>query len=238
MERAVYQTRAETLHKEYGTAAHRPPEGIAGHRAGGKKLTQGDSFVYLGSGSVWRREDGEREVSRRVRVESSWWGDGGPADLKKTKEQRHEHLCDTGMPVRNGNVDNDRTTTAKAARVRKQLGTKISRVQRTDGRRRVALREDTGMQRSLTEILVRSRLLWAGHVERMADNRLPKRAAELREDGRSRRGRPRLRWEDRVKRDVRKAGEEEDWKKKRRDRGGWKRLSDEAVKKLRAAPHP
>ena len=48
----------------------------------------------------------------------------------------------------------------------------------------------------------------------------------------------RLRWEDCVKRDVRKAGEEEDWKKKTRDRGGWKRLSDEAVKKLRAAPHP
>ena len=41
-----------------------------------------------------------------------------------------------------------------------------------------------------------------------------------------------------LKRDVRKAGEEEDWKKKTRDRGGWKRLSDEAVKKLRAAPHP
>ena len=37
---------------------------------------------------------------------------------------------------------------------------------------------------------------------------------------------------------MRKAGEEEDWKKKTRDRGGWKRLSDEAVKKLRAAPHP
>ena len=35
-----------------------------------------------------------------------------------------------------------------------------------------------------------------------------------------------------------KAGEEEDWKKKTRDRGGWKRLSDEAVKKLRAAPRP
>ena len=41
-----------------------------------------------------------------------------------------------------------------------------------------------------------------------------------------------------VKRDVRKAGEEEDWKKKTRDRRGWKILSDEAVKKLRAAPHP
>ena len=40
------------------------------------------------------------------------------------------------------------------------------------------------------------------------------------------------------KRDARKAGEEEDWKKKTRDRGGWKRLSDVTVKKLRAAPHP
>ena len=76
------------------------------------------------------------------------------------------------------------------------------------------------------------------HVEMMADDRLPMRAAVLREQGRRRRGRPRLRWKDCVKRDVKKAGEEGDWKKKTRDRGRWKRLSDEAVKKLRAAPHP
>ena len=65
------------------------------------------------------------------------------------------------------------------------------------------------------------------------------RQSLLRDQGR-RRGRPRLRWEDCVKRDfsdIRKA-EEEDWKKKTGDRGGWKRLSDEAVKKLQAAPHP
>ena len=99
----------------------------------------------------------------------------------------------------------------------------------------VELREETGVQRSLTERLVRSRLQWAGHVERMADDRLPKRAAELREQGRRRRGRRRLRWEDCIKRDVSKAGEEGNWKKTR-DRGGWKRLSDEAVKKLQTAP--
>ena len=64
------------------------------------------------------------------------------------------------------------------------------------------------------------------------------RAAELREHGRRRQGRPSLRWEDCVKRDVRKAGKEEDWRKKTRDRGGWTRLSDEVAKKLRAAPHP
>ena len=54
----------------------------------------------------------------------------------------------------------------------------------------VELREEKGVQRSLTERLVRSRLQWAGHVERMADDRLPKRAAELCEQGRRRRGRP------------------------------------------------
>ena len=79
-----------------------------------------------------------------------------------------------------------------------------------------------------------SRLQWAEHVERMADDRLSQISAELREQGRRRRGRPRLRWE----RDVKKTGEEGDWKKKTGDRGGWKRLADKAVKKLQSAPHP
>ena len=48
---------------------------------------------------------------------------------------------------------------------------------------------------------------WEGHVERMADDRLLKRAAELCEQGKRRRRRPRRRWEDCVKRDVRKAGQ-------------------------------
>ena len=83
----------------------------------------------------------------------------------------------------------------------------------------VELREETGVQRSLTERLVRSRLQWAGHVERLADDRLPKRAAELREQGRRRGGRPRLRWEDCVERceEGRRGGrlEEEDTRQSR-----------------------
>ena len=55
---------------------------------------------------------------------------------------------------------------------------------------------ETGVQWSLAERLVRSRLQWAGHVDRMADDRLPKRATEFRDEGRMRRGRSRLRWED------------------------------------------
>ena len=64
-------------------------------------------------------------------------------------------------------------------------------------------------------------------VSRMVDDRLPKRAAELREQGRRRRGTQMLRWEDRVKRHVSKVLEEEDWKTKTKE--GWKRQSDEEV---------
>ena len=85
------------------------------------------------------------------------------------------------------------------------------------------LREETGMlDRESGEELATV----GGTRRRMADDRLPKRAAEVREEDRRRRGRPRLIWVDCVKRDVRKAGDEEDWKKKTRDRGEWKRLSD------------
>ena len=75
---------------------------------------------------MWRGEDGERGTSkstcRSEHMESSWWGDGGPADLKKTKGQGHAHLCATGMSVQNGNFGTDRTTTTKAAIVRKING--------------------------------------------------------------------------------------------------------------------
>ena len=203
--------------------------------AGGEETDSGGQFRVPRRGSVRRREDGERGTSKRTgrseRVESSWRGDGGPADLKET-----EHLCDTGMPVRNGNIGNDRTTTTKTASVRKQLGTKNSRSKDgrqeknvgVKGRDRSAeeLDRETGAKQTTmgrprwkdggwqsTE--ESGRVSWAGQGET--------REAKAEMGGLS---------------DARKAGEEEDWKKKTRDRRGWKRLSDEAVKKLRAAPHP
>ena len=74
----------------------------------------------------------EREVRRKVHAEANAWravegGGGGPANLKKTKGQGHEHFCDTGMSARNGNFGTDRNTTTKASSVRKQLGTKNSK---------------------------------------------------------------------------------------------------------------
>ena len=79
-----------------------------------------------------RREDGERyiEEHRSERTRGEQLGGGGVmADrrISKTKGQGHERLCDTGMLVRNGNFGTDRTTTTKAASVRKQLGTNNSK---------------------------------------------------------------------------------------------------------------
>ena len=42
-------------------------------------------------------------------------------------------LCDTGMPVQKGNLGNGRTTTTKAASIRKQLGTKHSKTNEESG---------------------------------------------------------------------------------------------------------
>ena len=53
-----------------------------------------------------RREDGGRKRCvqehrpERTRGEQLR-GDGGPADLQKTRGQGHEHLCYSGLPVWN-----------------------------------------------------------------------------------------------------------------------------------------
>ena len=74
-----------------------------------------------GDGKTERERGTSKSTDWSEHVESSGGGDGGPADLKTTKGQGLEHL-----PVRNGNLGNDRTITTKAASVQKQLGTKNS----------------------------------------------------------------------------------------------------------------
>ena len=62
------------------------------------------------------------------------------------------------------------------------------------------------------------RLKWVGHAENIGGERLKKRADAIRVEGRRRRGRLRLRWENCVKKDF--AGEEGEWRM-RRSRDGW-----------------
>ena len=60
---------------------------------------------------------------------------------------------------------------------------------------------------------------WAGHMVRMKDERLPKRSeTKKQEEGNRKRGRPQLRWEDCVERDLRKTDEDKKWRGKANNR--------------------
>ena len=68
-----------------------------------------------------RRDDGERGVGLRRRAQSganSWRAvEGVTTDRRNSKRVKGKvrSTCDTGMPVRNGTLGTDRTTTTKAA---------------------------------------------------------------------------------------------------------------------------
>ena len=72
VERAVYLTRAEAKPREDGSAAHRPPEGRAGHRAGGEETDSGEQF-RVHRGAVCGDGKKEREVRRRAQAGANAW---------------------------------------------------------------------------------------------------------------------------------------------------------------------
>ena len=186
------------INVEKTVVLHRPKEGRAGHRAGGEETDSVEQFRVPRRGIVWRREDGARgtlkSTGRSERVESScrvmvMSTCVTPACLYGTETLALTELQQQRLQVCENNW------------VRK-----IARVTRADMRRMAGLREETGVQRSMSE-----RADYSGQdtKKRMTDCRLPKRSAELREQGRRRRGRSMLRWEDCVKRDVSRGGGDE-----------------------------
>ena len=59
---------------------------------------------------------------------------------------------------------------------------------------------------------------WAGHMVRMKDKRLPKRSETKNQEGCRKQERPQLRWNDCMKRDLKKAEEEEQLREKANNR--------------------
>jgi hypothetical protein len=71
---------------------------------------------------------------------------------------------------------------------------------------------------TITETIRLHRLRWFGHVQRMEENRIPKRVLYMNLETR-----PRNRWEDEVREDGRAVGGEE-WQEKLCGREEWKKL--------------
>ena len=70
------------------------------------------------------------------------------------------------------------------------------------------LREEVGINACIVGKIGKSRMKWAGHMMvRMKGGRLPKRSETNKQQDCRKRGRPQIRWEDSVKRDLRKAEE-------------------------------
>jgi hypothetical protein len=68
-----------------------------------------------------------------------------------------------------------------------------------------------------------NRLCWFGHVQRVEENRIHKRVLHINLETTRLRSRPRNRWQDEVREDVRIVGRE-GWQEKVHNREGWKKL--------------
>jgi len=76
---------------------------------------------------------------------------------------------------------------------------------------------------TITETIGLKRLCWFGHVQRMEENRIPKKVLHMNLEITKMRGRPRNRWQNEVREDGRLVGGRE-WKETVYNRDGWKKL--------------
>ena len=87
------------------------------------------------------------------------------------------------------------------------------------------LREEIGLKNHLKMKVAESRMRRAGHVQRMGEDRLSKRAWKS-EEGAEEKEEAKLRWKDCVKRDLERAGKNgQEWKTIAEDIGRWRALA-------------
>ena len=80
-----------------------------------------------------------------------------------------------------------------------------------------------GMEESLEDLIVERRLRWLGHVARMEDHRLPKKVLFVWLSQQRPAHGTKMRWHDRVRRDLKKFGiEESGWYCLAQDRRDWR----------------
>ena len=208
----------------------------------GRTMRQNNSFIYIG-GAVSSDGRSETEVRRRVQAGANAWRqvEGVMSDRHISKKLKGKVLgaCVTPamlygletLPV--SEKHQHRLQVCENNCVRRSAG-----VKRVDRRRMDELREEVGIQMCLMGRLVKSRMKWAGHVERMKEDRLPMMAYVHQERGKGKRGRPRMGCRDCIERDMRKGElEDADWRTVAKDRGQWRRVVHRAAETC-SHPYP
>ena len=74
--------------------------------------------------------------------------------------------------------------------------------------------------------------------KQMDASKLAKRAEVEKHQGRRKKGRPQLRWEDCMRRDTRRSGEDERWREGAADRKLWKERTERVARQYNNSPSP
>jgi len=77
---------------------------------------------------------------------------------------------------------------------------------------------------NIVRVVKSRRMRWAGHVARMGEERGVYRVLVGKPEGKRPLGRPRRRWEDNIKMDLREVGGDGDWIELAQDRDRWRAL--------------
>ena len=206
-------------------------------RLDGKEIKQVDGFVYLG-GMVTEDGHSAAEVRRRTQAGANAWRkvEGVMLDRNISKKLKGKVLRTCVTPA----CQYDLVALTEQQQQKLQVCEnnwvrRITRTKKVDRRRMNDLRREVGMQCSLTGRLVRSRMRWAGHLVRMDASKLAKRAEVEKHQGR--RKRPQLRWEDCVRRDMRRSVEDERWREGRPTENYGKKEQKEWLDNTLPDPH-
>lgn len=173
----------------------------------GEPLKKVEQFKYLGS-MISNDGTSGKELNRRIQLGSGFynivkdliWNPHVPIKCKKTIYQTYfvpiiTYGAETWvMKAR----EESRLQAAEMRFLRSMIGkTRRDRVRNVDVRKRIDVER-------LQERAERTRLKWYGHVRRMDENRLPKKYFQMNIEGTRKQGRPRLRWNDQINKDITK----------------------------------
>jgi hypothetical protein len=191
------------------------------------QIEQVEKFKYLG---VILSRDGKMDEEIRERTAAA----GRLFNAIKTpflgkkeipKKTKVEIFRKVAVPVLTYSCESWTTTTTQKSKIR---CTEMRFLRKIEGKTRMDhIRNETFRQilntKPVEEIVQEGQLRWLGHMYRMEEDRIPKRAYEARAIGKKGRGRPRKKWNEEVKQAVENRGM--NWKEIKeltKDRNKWR----------------